>query len=114
MVRLISNVPKLAHTTPLFESKRILTVNQLYLYNVGIFMHRLVNGKQPRPFTNMFQINRSIHSYETRQSTHFHTPIGRTTFAYKTIKFKGVSIYNNISISMETNCTIVSFKKHLK
>ena len=38
----------------------------------------------------------------------------RTAFSYKTIKFKGVSIYNNIYANIDTKCSTAAFKARLK
>ena len=65
-------------------------------------------------FNSMFKINYNVHSYGTRQAALFHTPVGRTAFSYKTTKFKGVSIYNNISAKINTTCSIAALKAQLK
>ena len=113
-VRLVSNVSKYTHTAPLFSKNAILTVNSLYIINVGSFMHSFLNGKLSKTFNSMFKINYNVHSYGTRQAALFHTPVGRTAFSYKTIKFKGVSIYNNISTKINTTCSIAALKAQLK
>ena len=114
-VRLISNAPKLTHTKPLFFNTRVLTVNNLYIYNIGSFMHAFINGKQPIPFNNMFTFNSYIHNHGTRQASRLHTPVGKTSFSYKTIKFRGVSIYNNIIfLNIDTKCSTAAFKAQLK
>ena len=113
-VRLISNAPKLTHTKPLFFNTRVLTVNNLYIYNIGSFMHAFINGKQPIPFNNMFTFNSYIHNHGTRQASRLHTPVGKTSFSYKTIKFRGVSIYNNIFLNIDTKCSTAAFKAQLK
>ena len=114
-VRLISNAPKLTHTKPLFFNTRVLTVNNLYIYNIGSFMHAFINGKQPIPFNNMFTFNSYIHNHGTRQESRLHTPVGKTSFSYKTIKFRGVSIYNNIIfLNIDTKCSTAAFKAQLK
>ena len=114
VIRLISNVPKLIHTEPLFVNRRILTVNNLYTYSTGCFMHTFSNGKLPKPFIGMFVSNSSVHNYGTRQSNSFHYPVGRTAFSYKTIKFKGVSIYNKLYANIDTKCSTAEFKAPLK
>ena len=92
----------------------MLTVNSLYIINVGSFMHSFLNGKLSKTFNSMFKINYNVHSYGTSQAALFHTPVGRTAFSYKTITFKGVSIYNNISTKINTTCSIAALKAQLK
>ena len=78
-------------------------------------MHAFINGKQPIPFNNMFTFNSYIHNHGTRQASRLHTPVGKTSFSYKTIKFRGVSIYNNIIfLNIETKCSTAAFKAQLK
>ena len=105
----------MTHTKPLFFNTRVLTVNNLYIYNIGSFMHAFINGKQPIPFNNMFTFNSYIHNHGTRQASRLHTPVGKTSFSYKTIKFRGVSIYNNIIfLNIDTKCSTAAFKAQLK
>ena len=56
----------------------------------------------------------NVHSYGTGQSAVFHTPVGRTAFSYKIIKFKGVSIYNNISAKINMICSTPALKAQFK
>ena len=86
----------------------------LNIINVGSFMHSFLNGKLSKTFNSMFKINYNVHSYGTRRAALFHTPVGRTAFSYKTIKFKGVSIYNNISAKINTTCSIAALKAQHK
>ena len=62
----------------------------------------------------MFKFNYNVHSYGTRQAALFHTPVGRTAFSYETIKFKGLSIYNNISAKINMTCSNAALKAQLK
>ena len=52
--------------------------------------------------------------HKIQSSNGIHTPVARTAFSYKTIKFKGVSIYNNISARINTTCSIAALKAKLK
>ena len=113
-IRIISSATKTTSSGLLFSKYRILTIDELYTLNVGSFMHSFLTGKIPKPFQDMFTLNSNIHSYQTRQSSQFHTPVGRTTLSYRSIKFKGVSVYNKLSTKINTQCSTKTFKKHVK
>ena len=62
----------------------------------------------------LFKRSSDVHKYSTRQSQTFYVPICRTTAFSKTIKFKGVNIWNNLITKINPNCSISTFKYHLK
>ena len=62
----------------------------------------------------MFTFNCYIHNHGTRQAPRLHTPAEKLSFSYKTIKFRGVSIYNNIVLNIDTKCSTAAFKVQFK
>ena len=68
----------------------------------------------PTVFDDMFNYNQNIHLYATRQSKALHVPMCRSLITSKTIRYKGVSIWNIIIKCIELNCSLFTFKRKLR
>ena len=89
IVRIISGVPRITHTEPLFVKLCILTVNRLFKYNIGLLMYRYHHSMLP-PVLDMFVKNGQVHSYNTRQSDHLHVPQCRTELGKMAFKYQAI------------------------
>ena len=49
-IRVVNRVGYLSHTNYLFQKNKILKINDLFLYHVGIFMFRLSLNNLPEVF----------------------------------------------------------------
>ena len=113
IVRIICGVPPRTHSLPLFKQLEILSISDIYIYNIGLFMYKYVHHMLP-PIFDMFVFNSDIHSYSTRRSALFHIPACSTNRSQKTIKYTGAKCWNSISSGIDTNCKIGTFKKRLR
>ena len=113
IVRIISGVPRLTHTEPLFVKLGILTVNRLFKYNIGLLMYKYHHSMLP-PVLDMFVKNCQVHSYNTRQSDHLHVPKCRTELSKMSFKYQAVKVWNHIYHSVDVNIGIGTFNRHLK
>jgi len=64
-IRLVSNSEWNAHTAPLFHDLNILTIHQLNLLHVALFMYKVYNNLLPQYFIDMFVPNCTVHSKKT-------------------------------------------------
>ena len=103
-VRIIQGVNRRAHSEPLFSSLCVLSVRQVYVYNIGLVMYKYHHGLLPH-ISHMFEKNSSIHQYNTRQSNLLHVPCCRTELGKRSFRYKAVTIWNvifeNISVDIE-------------
>jgi hypothetical protein len=114
-IRIISSVPARTHTEPLFVKHNILNVSKLYQYFIAIFMYKYTKEQLPDFCKNLFTSNNNVHDYNTRQRTQLHVPVTSSNLFKRTIRFKGVSIWNSLcSTDIKINCSIFCFKKTLK
>jgi len=74
-IHLIANSEWNAHTAPLFRDLKILTIHQLNLLQVALFMFKIFNNLLPQYFIDMFVPNCTVHSHNTRQRDDFHVLI---------------------------------------
>ena len=77
-------------------------------------MHKCINRKCISYVNDMFILNKDIHMYSTRQSSKFHVPNTKFSKVKKSIRYKGVIIWNYISDKMSTSCSIKTFKYYVR
>ena len=64
-IRIISNVPRRTHTTPLFQNLSILKLfDQIQCHNV-LLLHKIINNKVPESICDTFAL--MLHSHNTRR-----------------------------------------------
>ena len=112
IVCIISDVPRLTHSEPLFVELGILTRDRLFRYNIGLLMYKYHHSMLP-PVLDMFVKNCQIHCYNTRQSD-LHVPQCRTELGKISFKYQAVMVWNHIYRSVDVNIDIGTFKCHLK
>ena len=110
-LRNINNTAFYSHTNPLFYNSNILKIDDLYLFNLGVFMFQLSHGDLPPALSSMFVLNTTIHSYPTRHSQCFQLPRTRTVFSHNTIFFTGPKYWNELNPSLKENNTLSTFKR---
>ena len=113
-IRNINHVGFLSHTRPLFLKNKLLRIDDIYVYNLGIFMHQLSVGEIPVEIAELFDKNSTIHSYPTRQSTLFHLPRTRTLFAQKTVIYTGPKLWIDLPKVIIESTSLYTFKRKLK
>ena len=114
VVRIITFSAYRAHAHDLFTSLEILTLDKIYIYKVGLLMYKVNCKMIPVIIRDLFRKSSDVHQYCTRQNQGFYIPICKTTALYKTIRFKGVSIWNNIITQIDPCCSISTFKLRMK
>ena len=115
-IRIICQVNRYCHSSPLFKELKILNIWQINKYLIGQFMYRFYHIILPPLFNRYFTRIHDIHDYNTRQaSLYYAIPTNRTGYFQKSIRFRGPSIWNEImkkNVSPDTS--IWTFKFHLK
>ena len=113
IVRIINGVPPRTNTDYLYSQQSILSVNRLYYYNIGIFMHKYSNSMLPGMFENFFHKIEDSHSYCTRQSTakHLYVKFRSTTRGQRSCIYSSSIIWNFILDNFDPDCAIGSFKR---
>ena len=111
-VRIISLAPYKAHTSDLFNNLNILVMSKIYVYHVLVLMFKFNKNMLPSVTNDLFTI--SVNVYNTRQSNKLYVPVGKTSAIYKTIRFKGVNLWNSFSTTLDVTCSIQTFKRNLR
>ena len=111
-IRIISNMPWRAHTSPLFDHLKILPLNKIYIYKIGTLMFKYSEDLLPAIFNDVFIKNSQIHSYNTRQL--FHVPLIIRLKRQSTVTYQGPIIGNYFAQRLNTNRTINTYEKDLR
>jgi hypothetical protein len=114
VVRIIVSAGYRAHTEPIFSQLSILPLSKVYQMNVILFMYKFSNDLLPNIFTAMFHWNKDVHQYNTRQARKLHVIKCKTSSLIKSLSYKGILMWNYITDKINPNCSIVTFKWHLK
>ena len=77
-------------------------------------MFKYVRSELPENFNDMYVKNVNVHNHKTRQGSYFHFPSVRTNVRKMVIAFQGILVWNNIAKYIDTECSILTFKKRLK
>ena len=113
-LRNINHAGFLSHTRPLFLKNKLLRIDDIYIYNLGIFMHQLSVNEIPAEIAKLFEKNSSVHSYPTRQRNLFHLPRTRTLFAQKTVIYTGPKLWSDLPKTIIESTSLHTFKCKLK
>ena len=97
-----------SHTDPLFSSLNILKFSDLFDFNCTTFMHKIVLGKQPDSFTDMFT------SFSGPNRTkNFHTAKPKNKFLHQFPSFFMPQIWNANSMSIKNIISHDSLKNNV-
>ena len=114
IIRFITFSPYLAHTKNLFLDTNILPFKKLVIHRIGIQMFKFNLGLSPVALNNLFVRNSNIHNYNTRNKNKLRSAIGRHKFIYKNFRYISGHIWNNITDKIDTDTSLLTFKKQLK
>jgi len=115
-IRIISKAKYNSHTEPLLKNLNILNVNDLYEFEILIFMHKFIHHKLPKSFSNIFTFNHEIRGDRpTRQSSLLHQERCDSNFAKRLPLYKFPVIWNIWSRIVPGNIvSLPQFKKFVK
>lgn len=113
-VRLCTNSSYRDHSDPLFSTLQTLKVDDINILQIALFMFRLQNGHLPSYFLPLFNMNKDIHSYPTRQTDKFHLRNPKTALASKSIRHTGPDVWNSLPTEIRNLKSIYSFRKAVK
>ena len=99
-----------------YKNLKILKINELVKFEISNFLYRHFNNKLSLNFPNYFVGLNQIHTIDTRRRLTcciYRIPLYKTSRTQRSIKYKGVIIWNNISSDVRKN-TFRKFKYNYK
>ena len=114
-VRIISYSPPKAHSRPLFNKLHILSVYDLCLINILVFVYRSVHLLFPYHFTKYFTRTWDIHLHETRGKKHNLDQINsQISCRIKSVVCSGPKHWNTLPDCIRSAPTLKAFKSLVK
>jgi len=114
LLRLITFSDYRASAQPLFIKLKLMTVEQLYKYNIIIFMYKYTNKHFPNNFNHLFMQNNENHQYNTRQSDRYRHNMPMQTITSFNIKTQGPLIWNKCPQEIRKSKSLHTLKRKLK
>ena len=114
VIRNICNAHYRCNTAPLFKMLKVLTLSDLYNYQLGIFMYKFHTGALPDTFIDFYSTNAKYHDFNTRNKYSLSHPYCRTIQSRTQIRGTGVHLWNSLDQDLKNSNTLNSFKSKLK
>ena len=111
-IRLISNSHYLEHTAPLFKTLKLLNIYQIFKYNCLLLVHKCTKDNYFPEFKKKLQ--RSSHSYETRNNNQLRVPLEKLKLCQKSYKYISIKLWNDVNEDIRNINFIITFKKKIK
>ena len=113
-IRTISHEHYRCHTGPLFKKHKILTVQDAFKLELGIFMYKHQTKQLPEIFVNYFRKHNQIHSYQTRNSENYSIYNAKKMYADRAIRITGPILWNSLNMKLKEAKTIKQFRSTMK
>ena len=113
-LRLITGVSKRTPTTPIREKFKLLSLQEIYIYAVQLFMFKVHHKKVPPIFLTFYVKNRDIHNYPTSSRNKYHVPLAKSYYTAKIVRTTGVTTFNFFLDKVQLNVSYISYKSNLK
>ena len=114
LIRIVTCSPYRAHNKPLLVANNVLSVNEINVYIVGIFMYNYCHDHLPNLFDGFFQRINEVHDRNTRQSNELHVKFARTDVRKFSLRMHGARIWNDIPMHIKHATSVNVFKQMLK
>ena len=114
IIRIISKKGVNAHTNPLFESRTILKLEDIYSLHLGKFMFSLKNNSVPSSFSRSMLRSDQVHGYNTRSSNKFYIPFCRTHIRKFSVFYQGPVFFNKLNAFICDAPSLYSFQSRVK
>ena len=105
----------LAHTSPTFHEREILTITDIFKVQTAKFVYNCVNLTAPDQFRYFFTFTNWNYNTAASRNENLKIPHARTTnYGLNSIKNIGARIWNGIPINIRRKVSVKSFTKNLK
>ena len=113
-VRVVAGAKKYDHTEPIFDTLKILRLNQIYIYAVQCFLFKFYRNMLPSFFDDFYQYNNVNHDHDTRHQKSLRTPLLKSFSSSRSVRASGVPIFNYFIHILNYDCSFITHKIHLK
>ncbi len=112
VLRIIMNVPKLAHSAPLFNECEIMTIQKRVKFRTITLVYKSLNGLISIYMANMFQKVANVSTRNTRssQSNMLYVPKSDVCNSRRSLSYNGVILYNTLNSKIQECDSLGAFK----
>jgi len=114
-VRIISYSPPRAHSRPLFNKLGILSIYDICLTQILIFVYKSINNLLPNHFTQYFTRTRDVHPHKTRgNENNLHHQYSQKLCRARSVVCSGPKLWNTLPELIQFAPSLKIFKRCLK
>ena len=92
----------------------LLDVNDIFILEMGKFMHNLHYNQLPQVFQELFKINQTVYTIPTRNKDNFYLQFFSKNVAQQSIAYSGIKLWNALPNEIKTIQTLSTFIRKLK
>ena len=113
-VRLIAGVSRLEHCAPIARNLNILLLNDLCNFHILSVIFKVYNNDGCEVVNNLLKLVNSVHLRQTRScNVNFYVPFCRLNIQKNFIVYRGVKLWNELSIVLRQSSSLSLFKKNI-
>lgn len=113
-MRVILQCSRYTKVELMLQTLKFMNVRQRLMYNVCIFIFKIVRGIMPKHLRNRIEIVGDVSGRQTRQAENIRIQYHRTRSAQKSLFYEGLNMYNALPIEIKQCERIVPFKRRLR
>ena len=96
IIRVIFRLGFRESTCEILETLNMLTIYELNVFNLCVFMRKLLMNNVPCILRERFSMRADIHIHDTRSASLFNLPLCKSETRKKTVIFSGPSYFNHL------------------
>ena len=97
-----------------FKGSKLLTLQNIYKYKINLLMFKVNRNLVPEVVRDLFVCNSNIHYHRTRGHFQYHVQYARTETFARSIRIRGVNIWNRTIQFVDPGNSMFVFKKRVK
>ena len=111
VMRAVLGRPRVAHTRELYQQLKFLTVDQIHIYIVALYVRKSIESGVTEEFRIRFETGYSLRSID--RST-LAVPFSDSSHSQQSIKIAGAKVYNSIRLNVKSAESYTTYKVNLK
>jgi len=116
ILRILQKKPLKSKIDDLYITYDTLPVDKLYKFQMLQFIHKFKynNSFLPIPLQNVLKLNKSIHTYDTRQQLDIHRELYKYNFGFRCLNTQCVQLWNIIPVMLKVEMPRSTFREMIK
>ncbi|XP_046750591.1 uncharacterized protein LOC124413848 [Diprion similis] len=112
-MRAILRCDRYTRVRDMLNAVNFLTIRQRLMYNVCLFVYKIMRGTMPRYLREQIRMVGETHNYNTRQKKNINIEYRKTTAGQKCVTYTGFEMYNKLPADVKEATNINEYKRKL-